>query len=661
MGFITGALTDNPDRKLPLQRVMEMVARGNGEMAGQAQAKKTLTDQESQKSKMSVTISPNPTGDVPFVTIKNAPADLLNQTQESDVEQAYLAPKKSVERLFAGARRTEDSLRSYGFAPKTSDVQPSDVNSFSERYRARRELGGSVIGSAIMSGVTRGHTDARLVENLKNERAAANSATAQKYVNPLVDQELEAGRLASGMAGEQRQFAQQYLNARNQLLDQKNIMQAGSEDEFLSTAEKAMQEVGGFREGDRDLFAKAFRTNRVSFLTDRVKALSGEEGKTAIASYGDTPEEINRFVDEQGGIPNPTEFERNRIARVAKGLVAQKHDQVVKEVQKDRAALGSFQTFEEAKTALGIKLPAEKEAQLRADYKAARRAYVTADEKDRAGLQLTRGHIAALERGNQIAQQQLQQTQLGQSVAGGDELLAKLPADTAGLVKKIANYEMDLSKVTSMRGGQRERIASLVALYDPTFDMTQYGARNAVRRDFTSGKSANNIRSLNTAVKHLESLDRAGKKLDNSSLQLWNKIANTAITQTGDPRVTNFKTAANAVESEMASVFKNMGATDQEIKAWRENLNESQSPQQITGAIHTMIDLMGGRLAALDGQWTTNMGKPRDFAILSKSSKDILRKFGVNPDTMEAAGSAVPAGPVVSDPNEILKIFGKKH
>jgi hypothetical protein len=336
MSLIAGAFTSNPDKQLPLQKLFEATMRGNGEMQAQAQVKKVAGDQMDSTSRMTVTMKPNPSGGVPLVTVKDAPADLLNQTREADVKNAYDAPRKNV----------EDRLKEYGFSPKTSDVQPTDVDSYSERYRARRELGGGVLKSAIMAGITGSHRDPQLIQNLKNQRAAQNLATEQKFIDPVRDQDMqeyekgviEPARLRAAASSESRQATGQYLTARNQLLDQKNVIQYGDEGSFVSDAEKAMQPVGGFKDGDRDLFARAFKTGRVSFLNDRVKALSGEEGKLAIDSYGDSPAEINRFVEEQAGV-DPSSLsraERTRLARTATGLIQYKKEKAQKEADAQR-------------------------------------------------------------------------------------------------------------------------------------------------------------------------------------------------------------------------------------------------------------------------------------------------------------------------------------
>lgn len=209
----------------------------------------------------------------------------------------------------------------------------------------------------------------------------------------------------------------------------------------------------------------------------------------------------------------------------------------------------------------------------------------------------------------------------------GDDALKGLDGPTASLVKKIANYEINPQSL-STKGGHRERFLGLVAQYDPTYDQSQYNARASVKKDFESGAASKNIRSLNTAIGHLADLKEAADGLRNSPYQLWNQIANKGLTATGDPRVTKFNTAANAVESELAALFKGTGATDQEIKAWREQLSAADSPAQLHTAIDTLLGLMSSRMNALDSQYTVGMGKPRDFKIINEKSKGILMKLG---------------------------------
>lgn len=223
-------------------------------------------------------------------------------------------------------------------------------------------------------------------------------------------------------------------------------------------------------------------------------------------------------------------------------------------------------------------------------------------------------------------------------LAGADRetVLASVDPITRANVEGVLNYQVN-PQTFSNRGGHRERIIGLARLIDPSYDQTQYATRAGLRKDFTSGKGAANIRSINTLVDHLSKMQEAGNALQNGDVQLWNKIANAGLSATGDPRVTRFMMAANAVETELATVFKNTGATDQEIKAWREQLNASMSPSQIAGAIQQAVALMGGRLGAISEQWESGMGKPRDFRILQPKAQRILEQMGFDPSELDSA------------------------
>ena len=170
---------------------------------------------------------------------------------------------------------------------------------------------------------------------------------------------------------------------------------------------------------------------------------------------------------------------------------------------------------------------------------------------------------------------------------------------------------------------------------DPTLSEMTYPTRQATRKSFATGPDAKNVTSINTLVGHLSSLDKSAKGLDNSKVQLWNRMANAGVTAVGDPRITKFNMDLGAVESELASVFKQTGATDQEIKAWRDRISASQSPEQLQTAIREAVDLMGSRLQALKSKYEAGMGTSRDLQILTPKSRQTLESL-VGKDAVEA-------------------------
>lgn len=221
-----------------------------------------------------------------------------------------------------------------------------------------------------------------------------------------------------------------------------------------------------------------------------------------------------------------------------------------------------------------------------------------------------------------------------------DAVLEQLTPGDRAIVKKIAAYEYPIpTSGRALTSPYWQRMLQAVAAYDPTFDAAQYSVRMQLRKDFTSGKSGQNVTRLNTVLGHLDSLKAAADKLGNIGLTKANTLKNWMLSNVGDPRVKNFEMSANAVESELANVFKGTGATDQEIKAWRQNLSSSASGEQLRGAIDSAIELLSSRMMALQDQYEKGLGRPKDFHFLNDKSRKILTKLGKNPDTMDPIGS----------------------
>jgi hypothetical protein len=203
--------------------------------------------------------------------------------------------------------------------------------------------------------------------------------------------------------------------------------------------------------------------------------------------------------------------------------------------------------------------------------------------------------------------------------------LSQLDPGTAKLVQDIANYKMDISKVTSLRGSERRIIAQLVSQYDPTFDMTQYTSRSNMRKQATSGTIGQNIQALNLSLQHLGGLEGEVQKLGNGSFTPLNFVKNKARELAGDPNVTNFRQNAMAVATEVAKVFRGAGAmSEREIQDWMGNFSENASPEQMQGAIDKARELLAARLDTINSQYRAAMGKPMDFSVLTPHTIETL-------------------------------------
>lgn len=143
---------------------------------------------------------------------------------------------------------------------------------------------------------------------------------------------------------------------------------------------------------------------------------------------------------------------------------------------------------------------------------------------------------------------------------------------------------------------------------------------------FTSGKGGQQLTAFNTAMQHLDLLDKLGKDLNNTDLQIANKAKQAWAEQTGNPAPANFEAAKNAMAGEVAAALKTSGATDQEIAKVDNTFSRAQSPAQLSGAIGTYRSLLQSKAHNLQKQYKEGMeGKPN---FEQQNGNDPFAQFG---------------------------------
>lgn len=225
----------------------------------------------------------------------------------------------------------------------------------------------------------------------------------------------------------------------------------------------------------------------------------------------------------------------------------------------------------------------------------------------------------------------------------GQEYLEALPASRAALVKGYAEGRVAFPGSFSLRSPYWQKMVADITQYDPSFDAVNYNARAATRKDFTSGKSAQNITSFNTAIGHLGSLEKAAEALNNTNYPKFNTLANWIISNEGDPRVVKFNTAKQAVADELTRAFRGTGGNVADIKGWEENLNAANSPEQLRGAVKQAVDLLRSRIEAVGQQYRRGMGTTADVMdLLTPSAKKTLASLPGGEDLAEDKQTTVP-------------------
>lgn len=215
----------------------------------------------------------------------------------------------------------------------------------------------------------------------------------------------------------------------------------------------------------------------------------------------------------------------------------------------------------------------------------------------------------------------------------GDAFLKTLSPERASQIKALAEGRMALPSGYALRSPVGQALLSDVAQYDPTFDVANAPSRTAARKAFTSGKQGQNITSFNTAIGHLGTLAEAAEELHNTgSIPLlsttYNAAKNTMSAGSGNPEVTNFNVAKQAVVDELERAFKGTGGNVHEIKQWEDTLNSSRSPAQLRGAIKQAADLLRSRIGAQRDSYNAAMGTTdQPLPMLNQHASEALDHF----------------------------------
>lgn len=224
--------------------------------------------------------------------------------------------------------------------------------------------------------------------------------------------------------------------------------------------------------------------------------------------------------------------------------------------------------------------------------------------------------------------------------------------DVDELMEAAKNYDLDPEKQFGNRAGMRAAFMNKFLKETGTqWKESEYLTRKKTTEDFRpSGKSGQEVRSLNTFVGHVgTAIDRI-PELSNSSLPDWNTAMNKIAVKVGDEQFGRMTTALEAVRDEYLNFIKNQHApTKEEIERGESILNPNMSPNQIHGILAQMADTVGIRGGQLQRSYMNTMGGKSYKGLLDPDSDEILKKLGVDTNKMNGLPTAsknAPAGAI---------------
>ncbi|MEY2160402.1 hypothetical protein [Rhodanobacter sp. FW106-PBR-LB-2-11] len=237
----------------------------------------------------------------------------------------------------------------------------------------------------------------------------------------------------------------------------------------------------------------------------------------------------------------------------------------------------------------------------------------------------------------------------------GDAYLQAIDPTKAAQVKALAEGRMAFPTGTALKSAYWQGMLQDVAQYDPTFDAVNYNARAGTRKAFTSGPESRTVNSLNTVAEHLGTLSDYAGDLNNTGFQPYNKLKNAVAATFGDPDIAKFNTAKKAVADEVAKVWRASGGSQMDIEENLKNLDGAQSPEQLNAAIGTLTKLIGGKVAALQDQYTSGMGTTKDLRpLVSPEARGAfdktMQRSGLAQDDFGNIGDALQAAPAPQTP-----------
>ncbi len=207
-----------------------------------------------------------------------------------------------------------------------------------------------------------------------------------------------------------------------------------------------------------------------------------------------------------------------------------------------------------------------------------------------------------------------------------DALLAKMNPKDAAIVKAVGNYQMDLSKITSLAGGAREALAAKVALVYPNFDMKNYATNLAYKKSLastTQGSTGGAINSANKVINHLTTYIKNVNDLSNTAIgggigEFINSVK-TNVQKVYLPSLQKQKaeaqTAATGVKDELGSGVADVHTIDD----WAKTVNVDASPAAQQGAVQGAIELLQGQLVPMIDQYKQVMGQEPPAGLFLKA------------------------------------------
>lgn len=222
---------------------------------------------------------------------------------------------------------------------------------------------------------------------------------------------------------------------------------------------------------------------------------------------------------------------------------------------------------------------------------------------------------------------------LGPSAGGagtGANAITDVPAAIRGRVQAIVDYRQALPPA-GRNNPVNSAISEWVQKIDPQHDETMFPARNKMMTAMTSGKEANQINAVNTALGHVGVLNDAIDGLQNHDTKLLNSVGNRLGIEFGSKSgdaTAMFNTIVHRVGPELAAAYIQGGGGEGERGTTAADFDASLSPSILHNNTAITAKLLRSKIGSLENQYKNTM-KRDDFQqrFITPEAQSTLQKL----------------------------------
>ena len=197
---------------------------------------------------------------------------------------------------------------------------------------------------------------------------------------------------------------------------------------------------------------------------------------------------------------------------------------------------------------------------------------------------------------------------------------------------------------------------------DPTFDAVNYNARAKTRADYTSGKTAQNIKSIETALNTLSQAQDASDKVGGVN-NAW--IANTPLNWAyskylgaeSSPELNTYNTLAKTAADETTRAVIGAGGTGADRETRESQFGVAQSPDARKASLTTAAQELAARLDPIANGYNQGMGTTKGgIDLLSPQAQNAYYKLTGQMPANATAGQAQPQQPATQPQQPTMKL-----